>query len=105
MEKTRYFDLLKAFGHIETVVKSNFFSLHTCVTCSELPSYISTMEVHFKSIYCVNQNVLHLHITVAVMRIEAGCYSLHFVYIQIVFADTHNNTILGLQNTLQTYYS
>ena len=42
----RYFDLLKAFGYIERVVKSEtkfrkrsiFF--YMCATCSELPSYI-----------------------------------------------------------------
>ena len=41
---------MKAFGYIERVVKPIFFSseksyfFHTCATCSELPSYISTMN-------------------------------------------------------------
>ena len=40
--------MLKAFGHIKRVVKSNFFRKwlilkDKCVTYSELPSYISTM--------------------------------------------------------------
>ena len=45
----RCFDLLKAFGYIERVLKSEFFSerpnLHhiSCATCSALPAYISTM--------------------------------------------------------------
>ena len=43
------FDLLKAFGYFVKVVKSSFFwgkrpiSLHMCATCSEIPSYESTM--------------------------------------------------------------
>ena len=45
----RHFDLLKAFGHIERVVKSEkknrkkTILLHTCATCSEKPSYIKAM--------------------------------------------------------------
>ena len=44
------FRLLKAFGYIERVVKSDLFrkltTLHlTCVTCSELPSYVITMPL------------------------------------------------------------
>ena len=41
--------MLKAFGYIERVVKSDLFSikkpiLHkTCAACSELPTYIRTM--------------------------------------------------------------
>ena len=44
-----YFDLLKAFGYIERVVKPTFFLqkrpilLYMCATCPELPSYISTI--------------------------------------------------------------
>ena len=56
MDKIRHFDLLKAFGHIETVVKSDFFSskityltLYVCPTCSELPTSISTMVRFFVS--------------------------------------------------------
>ena len=47
------FDLLKAFGYIERVVKSEEknrkrpISHHTCATCSELPSDISTMGLRF----------------------------------------------------------
>ena len=41
------FDLLKAYGYIERVVKFDFFSEKTYFTnlaaCSWLPSYISTM--------------------------------------------------------------
>ena len=42
-----HFYLLKAFGYIERVVRSDFFSRkrhilhHTCATCSKLPLYIS----------------------------------------------------------------
>ena len=42
--------MLKAFGYIDKVVKSDFFSrkipilLHTCASCSELPSYIGNMH-------------------------------------------------------------
>ena len=46
------FDLLKAFVYIKRVVKSDFFSFRkrplshqTCATCSELPTYISTMII------------------------------------------------------------
>ena len=43
MEEIGNFDLLKAFVYIERVVKSDLFRkrpilLHTCATCSELPS-------------------------------------------------------------------
>ena len=47
-----YFDLLKAVGSKERVVQSvflwkrpitSYFRLYTCATCSEQPSYISTM--------------------------------------------------------------
>ena len=63
----KFFDMLKAFGLIERFVKSDFFSrkrpilLHTCVTCSELPSYISTMStMHFALIlqlHCVQYQI------------------------------------------------
>ena len=49
MEYIRHFDLLKAFGYIERIVKSEKIKrkrpiLHyTCAICSEMPSYISTM--------------------------------------------------------------
>merc|ERR1719239_1919985 len=58
-KKIRYFDLMKAFCYIDRVVKSIFFSswnrlnlLNTCVTCSELPSFISSMifTLHFQVI-------------------------------------------------------
>ena len=44
--------MLKAFGYIERVVKSDFFRIrpilhHSCATCPELPSYISTMKLPF----------------------------------------------------------
>ena len=45
----RFFDLLKALGDIERVVKSNLFYrelpilIRMCATYSELPSYICTM--------------------------------------------------------------
>ena len=51
MELIRNFDFLNAFGYIERVVKSDFFSLgkylflhHACATCSEQPSNIKTMH-------------------------------------------------------------
>ena len=46
---TGHLDLLKACGYIEKVVKSVIFFgnknilHHTCATCSELPTHISTM--------------------------------------------------------------
>ena len=51
MEWIRNFDLLKAFGYIERVVKSEktCFTSETCVSCSELPSYVSTMVMLFYS--------------------------------------------------------
>ena len=47
IERMRHFDLLKAFGYIDRVVKSDFFRkrpilLDMCATCFDLPSYIST---------------------------------------------------------------
>ena len=45
----RNFDLIKAFGYIERVVKSDSFfgkyilSHYACATCSEQSSYIKTM--------------------------------------------------------------
>ena len=45
----RHFDFLKAFGHIEGIVKVEKKILkrpilnHMCATCSELPSYIRAM--------------------------------------------------------------
>ena len=49
MGQIRYFDLLKAFGYIKRVVKSDLFwkrpiLYHRCTTCSELSSYITTMK-------------------------------------------------------------
>ena len=38
-----HFDLSKAFGYVERVVKSDFFFEKTHFACSELPSYMSTM--------------------------------------------------------------
>ena len=48
MGSSRTYDLLNAFGYIERVVKPDFsrkrpIEHHTCATCSELQSYISTM--------------------------------------------------------------
>ena len=50
LDLIRYFDLLKAFGFIKRVAKCDFFLLgndlfcfFTCATCSELPSYTSTL--------------------------------------------------------------
>ena len=45
------FRYVKAFGYSERVVKSEIFCrkilifLHTCATCSEIPSYINTMRI------------------------------------------------------------
>ena len=49
MEYFWHFDLMKVFGYIERVVKSDFFFEkylllnQVCATCSEQPSYIKTM--------------------------------------------------------------
>ena len=49
MKYIRYFDQLNAFGYIERVIKSDFFSrkrltfLHACAICSVLPSYINNL--------------------------------------------------------------
>ena len=46
MKYIRSFDLLKAFGYFERVVKSDLFSgkdLFCFAKCSKLPFYISTM--------------------------------------------------------------
>ena len=65
MEKIRHFDLLKAFGYIDIVLKSDFFSLgkdlfysYACATCPELPSYISTMIYPLHSIFSKNKDKL-----------------------------------------------
>ena len=57
------FDLLKAFGYIESVVKSDFFFSqkrpilqHTCASCSELASYISIPWIEIQ--YVKLKNVL-----------------------------------------------
>ena len=75
----RNFDLLKAFGSIEKVVKSDFFFLengfilhHSCATCSELPPYIYIYDsvyimvtkglgipvYQIWTMYCVNNQIL-----------------------------------------------
>ena len=47
----RHFDFLKAFGHIEGIVKVEKKILkrpilnHMCATCSELPYYVSTVDI------------------------------------------------------------
>ena len=49
MKEIKLYELFKAFGYIERVVNSEIFCRkipilhHTCATCYELPSYISTM--------------------------------------------------------------
>ena len=49
-EQIRYFDFLKPFGYIDRVVKFDFFKklilIHKCATCSELQSYLSTIEIY-----------------------------------------------------------
>ena len=78
--QTKNFDLLKAFGYIERVVKSDFFFrvffYHACATCSDLPSYISPMVLIDKDTITSIKTVQLKKVKVLVKKLK---------YIQIFF--------------------
>ena len=80
----RRFDLSKAFGSIERVVKSKKVRKrpilhHACATCSELPSYLSTAcprcSDPFHSLFIPSEALLENHRLICLRKVNRTRYA------------------------------